>query len=134
MSPEGPEHSAHGSGFAVDLSPPPAHADEQEPPVVEEFRRLALESVANELESPSDEEQSQRVQPQAVEEDAGDKNRAREKDGRNPQRVTNAVHRMPMTGPVLRDPLFATASARHAEDDSTKENDRVIGRSGHRVI
>jgi hypothetical protein len=44
---------------------------------VEEFRRLTLEGVADELEKPSHQEQSQRVQPQAMEEDAGDKNRHR---------------------------------------------------------
>ena len=59
----------------MDLSPPPANADEQETPVVEEFWRLALEGVADELENPSNEEQNQRVQPQPVEEDAGYKKR-----------------------------------------------------------
>jgi len=105
----------------VDLCPPPADADEQETPIVEEFRRLALESVADELENPSCKKQSQRVQPQAVEEDAGYKKRDREQDGRNAQRVTDAVHRMLMTGAVLRDPLLVGASAQHAEDDITKE-------------
>jgi|SRR5580658_125695 hypothetical protein len=112
------------SGFAVNLSPPPAHADEQETPVVEKFRRLAFEGVADELENPSDEEQSQSIRPQAVVEDAGDKNWPREQDGRNAQRVTQPVHRMPMTGAVLRDPLLVSAmivaaSAQHAEDDIT---------------
>jgi hypothetical protein len=45
----------------VDLSPPPPHPDKQETPVVEKFRRLALEGVANELEQPSDEEQGERA-------------------------------------------------------------------------
>ena len=103
----------------MDLSPPPADADEQEPPVVEEFRRLALEGVADELENPSDEEQTQRVKPQAVEEDAGCKKRDREQDGRDTQRVTHAVHRVLMTGTVLRNPLLVGASAQHAEDDIT---------------
>jgi len=103
---------------------------------VEEFRRLALEGVADELENPSDEEQSQRVQPQPVEEDAGDKNWDREQYGRDAQRVTDAVHRMPMTGTILRDPLLVAASAQHAQDDITKEKrladsygsgDRAIG-------
>jgi len=94
---------------------------------VEEFRRLALEGVADELESPSDEEQSQRVQPQAVEEDAGDKKGDREQDGRNAQRVTHAVHRMLMTGAVLRDPLLVGASAWHAEDDITISTGKKLG-------
>jgi hypothetical protein len=42
----------------VDLGPPPADADEQESPVLEEFWRLALEGVADELENPSDDKQS----------------------------------------------------------------------------
>ena len=88
---------------------------------MEKFRRLSLEGVADELENPSDEEQSQRVEPQAVEENARDKKWDREQDGRDAQRVTQAVHRMPMTGAVLRDPLFVAASAQHAQDDITKE-------------
>jgi hypothetical protein len=86
---------------------------------MEEFRRLAFEGVANELEYPSDEEQSQRVSPQTVEEDAGYKKRDREQDRRNAQRVTDAVHRVLMTGTVLRDPLLVGASAQHAEDNIT---------------
>jgi hypothetical protein len=35
--------------------------------------------------------------------------------------VTHAVHRVLMTGAVLRDPLLVGASAQHAEDDITKE-------------
>jgi hypothetical protein len=88
---------------------------------VEEFRRLAFESVPDELENPSEEEQSQRVQPHAVEEDADYKKRDREQDGWDAQRVTYAVHRMLMTGTVLRDPLLVGASAQHAEDVITKE-------------
>ena len=86
---------------------------------MEEFRRLALEGVTDELESPSDEEQSQRIHPQPVEEDAGYKKWDREQDGRNAQRVTQAVHRVQMTGSVLRDPLLVSASAQHAQDDIT---------------
>ena len=86
---------------------------------MEEFRWLALKSMADELENPSDKKQSQRIPPQPVEEDAGNKNRDREQDGRDAQRVTHPVHRMLMTGSVLRDPLLVGASAQHAEDDIT---------------
>ena len=86
---------------------------------MEEFRRLALEGVADELENPSDEEKTQRIQPQLVKEDAGDEKRDRKQDSRNAQRVTHPVHRMLMTGAVLRDPLLVGASAQHAEDDIT---------------
>lgn len=95
----------------MDLSPPPAHADEQKTPVMEKFRRLPLERMANELENPADQKQSQRVQPQAMKEDAGDKDWNRQQNRRDTQRVTNAVHRMPMTGAILRNPLLVAASA-----------------------
>jgi hypothetical protein len=110
-------HEIDRSGFAVDLGPPPADADEQEAPVVEEFGRLAFEGVANELEGPSHQKQSQRVKPQPMKEDAGHKKRHREQNGGYPQRVAHAVHRMLVTGAVLRDPLLVAASAKHAEDD-----------------
>jgi hypothetical protein len=45
------------SGFALDLGPPPAEADEEESPVAEELRGLAFEGVADELEKPSKDEQ-----------------------------------------------------------------------------
>jgi hypothetical protein len=86
---------------------------------VEEFRRLAFERVPDKLKNPSDHEQSKRVQPKPVEEDAGDKNGERKQNGRNAQRVAQPVYRMPMTGAVLRDPLLVSASAQHARDDIT---------------
>jgi hypothetical protein len=46
----------YGSSLAVDFCPPPADADEEETPVTEEFRRLAFEGVADELENPSEHE------------------------------------------------------------------------------
>jgi hypothetical protein len=86
---------------------------------VEEFRRLALKGVADELKNPSDKEQRQPIRPKPMEENAGDKNRARKQNGRNAQRVTHPIYRMLMTGSVLRDPLLVSASAQHAEDDTT---------------
>jgi hypothetical protein len=108
-----------GSGFAVDLCPPPAHADEQETPVVKELRRLSFEGVSDELKNPSDEEQAERIRPKTVEEETGDKKRRREQDGRDAQSVTHPVHRMLMTGRILRDPLLVGASAQHAQDNIT---------------
>ena len=78
---------------------------------MKKFRRLAFEGVPDELENPSDEEQSQRIHPQPVEEDAGDKKWNREQDGRDTQSVTHAVHRMLMAGAVLLNPLPIAASA-----------------------
>jgi len=129
----------------VNLRPPPAHSDEQESPVVEEFRRLAFEGVSDELKEPSDQEQSQAINPQPVHEDAGDKHRQGEKNRGNAEGMADAVHRISMARSVLRDPLLVSASAQHAEDDTTQSkrkngrqiclpavsSDRVIGPPGH---
>lgn len=96
---------------------------------MKEFRRLAFERVPDELNNPSDQEQSERVQPKSVEEDAGDKNGERKQNGRNAQRMTQPVHWMPMTGAILRDPLLVGASAQHARDDITIRT----GASAHRT-
>jgi hypothetical protein len=45
------------SGFALDFGPPPAGADQQETPVGKEFRGLAFEGMADELENPSEDKQ-----------------------------------------------------------------------------
>lgn len=80
----------------MNLGPPPSHADKQKAPVVKKFRRLALEGVADKLKNPSHEKQRRRVEPQAMPEDAGDKEWKRQQDGRNAQRVANPVYRMLM--------------------------------------
>jgi len=68
-----PTQTAHTmSGFAVDFGPPPADADEEEAPVAEKFGGLAFEGVADELEDPSDDEEREGVEPEAMEEEAGD--------------------------------------------------------------
>lgn len=99
------------SGFAVDLCPPPSDAHEEKTPVVKKFGRLAFEGMTDELEGPPDQEQGERIEPQAVVEDTGDKKGRREQDGRNAQRMADAVHRMLMAGGILRDPLLVGASA-----------------------
>lgn len=86
---------------------------------MKELWSLALESVADELKNPSDQKEGERINPQPVNEDAGDKNRQRKQNGRNAERMAKAVRGMPMTGSVLRDPLFVSASAQHARDDIT---------------
>jgi hypothetical protein len=96
---------------------------------LEEFRRLALKGVADELENPSNEEQGDAIKPQAVEKDAGYKDRDRQQDDGNAQSVTDAVYGMLMTGAVLRDPLLVSASAQHAGDDIT-DGDRLISPDG----
>ena len=58
------------SDAAVDLGPPPAHSDEQEAPVAEEFRRFAFEGVANELKDPPEYKEDKSVPPQPVVEES----------------------------------------------------------------
>src|SRR5258706_2007576 len=99
------------SGFDVDRGTPRARADEQETPVVEEFRRLALEGMADELEHPSGDEKTERIGPQAMEEDTAKKEWKREQDGRDAQGMADAVYGMLMAAGVLRDPLLASAVA-----------------------
>ncbi len=98
-------------GFAVDLCPPPTDADEKETPVGKKFRRFAFEGMADELENPSKDKQSQRIRPQAMKEDANEKKQNREHDGRDAERVADTIHGMLMAGGVLRDPLLAGAVA-----------------------
>ena len=119
----------------MDLRPPPAHTHKQKSPVAEEFRALAFESMADELEHPSDQEQNKRVEPQPMEKDAGHKNREREQNGRDAQRVAQPVHRMPMAGAILRDPLLVGASAQHAgmisrEEDADETENVAVATAG----
>jgi hypothetical protein len=103
----------------LDFRPPPADAYEEETPVAEEFRGLAFEGVADELENPSEEKEAESVWPEAVDEDAGEKNCHREHDGWDAQGVAEAVYAVLVAGGVLRDPLLVGAVTQHAEDDTT---------------
>jgi hypothetical protein len=102
-------------GFAIDLGPPPADADQEESPVAEKFGRLAFEGVADKLENPADHEESECVEPEAMEEKAGNEDCDREQDGRDAEGVAEAIDRILVAGRVLRDPLLAGAIAKHAE-------------------
>ena len=64
--------SEDGSGSAAEFGPPPADSDEEETPVAEEFGGLPLEGVADELEYPADDEESDGVGPEAVDKGGGD--------------------------------------------------------------
>jgi hypothetical protein len=96
---------------AADFGPPPADADEEESPIVEEFWFFTLEGVADELEDPSQQKKSEGVGPQAMHKNAGYEDADREENQRDTQRVGGAVHRVLMAGGVLRDPLLAGAVA-----------------------
>jgi len=99
------------SSLALDLGPPPAHADEQESPVAEEFWRLPFEGMPNKLKNPSQHKQAQRIRPQPVHENAAQKNRNGDQDSGNAQRVARPVDGVLMARGVLRNPLLVGASA-----------------------
>jgi hypothetical protein len=98
-------------GFPADLRNPPADANEQKAPVVEKFGRLAFESMADELKNPSGYEKDGAIQPEVVPKKTGHKNRERNQNGGNAQRMANTIDRVLMAGRVLLDPLFAGAIA-----------------------
>ena len=99
------------SGFAVNLGPPPADADEEESPVAEKLRGLAFESVTDELQHPSHDKQGECIRPQTVHKNAAEKNHEREQDGRNAQRVAGPVEGVLMAGGILGNPLLVAAVA-----------------------
>src|SRR5579863_137128 len=103
------------SGLAVNLGPPPAYSDKQEPQIMKEFWLFALEGMADELERPSHEEEGKRIGPEAVDKEAGDQQGERNKNCRYTQGVADAVDGVLMTGRILRDPLFVGAGAQHGE-------------------
>ena len=95
----------------MNLCPPPTDADEKKAPVLKEFRGLAFEGMADELKNPSNDEKSERIGPQAMNEDAGQKKWDGEQNRRYAQRMAEAVHGMLMAGGVLRNPLLVGAVA-----------------------
>ena len=96
-------------GSTLDFGPPPADANKEKAPVVEELRRLAFEGVADELEDPANHEQRKSVEPKAMYEGGGDKDGDRKKNERNAEGVAETIYRMLVAGGVLRDPLLARA-------------------------
>jgi hypothetical protein len=98
-------------GSAANFGPPPADADQEESPVVEEFGRLAFKGVADELEDPSDDEERQGDEPEAMKEEAGDEDGYGDDDEGDAERVAEPIDGMLVAARVLRDPLLAGASA-----------------------
>src|SRR5579863_1779528 len=103
------------SGLAVNLGPPPAYSDKQEPQIMKEFWLFALEGMADELERPSHKKKRQRVGPQAVNKDACDEQCERNQNGGYPEGMADTVYRVLVAGGILRDPLFVGAGAQHGE-------------------
>jgi len=78
---------------------------------VKELGRLAFEGVADELENPSDHKKHGRIEPQVMEEEAGDKDRDGYENGGNAECMAGPVDWVLMAARVLRDPLLAGAVA-----------------------
>ena len=97
-------HSAD-LGLPADFRGPPARAYQQESPVGEKFGRLAFEGVADELEGPSQDEQSEGYDPRPVDEEREGETYEREQDKRDADGVAGAVYGVLMAGGVLRDPV-----------------------------
>src|ERR1700674_3825143 len=116
------------SRLAVNLGPPPAHADKQETPVVKELRLFALERVAYELERPSHKEKQKRIKPQPANEDASEEQGERKENCRYPQGMAYAVYWVLMAAGILRDPLFVGAAAKHGDLMIHGSNRKVVGR------
>ena len=103
--------SLRTSGFAVDLGPPPADADEEETPVLKKFGRFAFEGMADELEDPSQDKETESIGPQAMNKDGAEKNQDGNQNGRDAKSMAGPVYGMLMAGGVLCDPLLVGAVA-----------------------
>ena len=83
---------------------------------MEEFGGFALEGVADELESPSEQEQEGGVGPEAVQEDASYEQGYRDENCRDAEGVAGSVDGVLVAGGVLGDPLFVGAVAHHGRE------------------
>ena len=104
----------------MNLGPPPAHAHEQETPVMKKLRLFALESVTDELQHPPHNEKHKRINPQPVNEDAPERQNKRNENCWNPQGMAQAVYRVLMAVSILCNPLlvrarFVSAAAQHGD-------------------
>src|SRR5690242_12752719 len=114
------------SGAAAHLGRPPAHTDEEKAPVVKKLRFFVFKGVADELENPAEDKQAGSKHPERMEENGRDAERQRSHDQRNANAMAQPVDWMGMAACILRDPLFAGASAKHARiitDVSIPERD-----------
>ena len=79
---------------------------------MEELGRFVFESVAHELEDPSQEEECESVRPEAMkEEDTGQKQSDGKQNERDAKSMAGAVDGMLVAGRILRNPLLAAATA-----------------------
>src|SRR5215472_10175794 len=95
---------------AAHLGPPPAYSHEKKAPVMKELGLLALEGVADELQSPAQDKKAQSVDPERVEKYCGQSQGQRNHDHGDAEAMAGAVHGMRVAVGVLRDPMFGCAS------------------------
>src|SRR6185312_8821990 len=101
-------------GSSAHLGPPPAHTHQQKAPVLKKLRWFVFKSMANELQQPAEYKQSGGKHPERMIENSHDGKRQRDHNQRNAKAMAQPIDRMGMAACVLRDPLFAGASAWHA--------------------
>jgi len=101
-------------GSSAHLGPPPAHAYQQKAPVLKKLRWLVLKSVSDELQKPAKNKQASGNHPERMIEDGNHAKHQRDHNQRNAKAMAEPVDGMRMAARVLRDPLFAGASAWHA--------------------
>ena len=85
--------------------------DKKEAPVVKELRLFVFKSVADELQQPAKDEEAGGKHPERMKENGRHGERQRNHDQRNAKSMADPVDRMRMAACILRDPLFAGASA-----------------------
>src|SRR5690242_1610261 len=76
--------------------------------------------MADKLENPSDDEETESIEPESMKKESSDSQRNRDENRGNSERVAGAISRMLMAAGVLGDPLFGSAVAEHWEDDTTR--------------
>ena len=80
---------------------------------MKELRLFVLKCMADELQNPAKDKQAGGKHPERMDENSSDAERQRNHDERNTNAVAQPVDRMSMAARILRDPLFAAASAKH---------------------
>jgi len=80
---------------------------------MKKFRRLSFERMSHKLKDPPQNKQDSRNHPKAVVEESREGDRYGNKNRGYAVGMAKAVHRMLVTSGILRDPLFAGASAKH---------------------
>ena len=95
------------------LRRPPSRPHQQEPPILNELRRLAFNRMPDKLQRPSKTEQPQPHPQQSVPHNPRHQHRQRHHNDRYPKRMCQPVQRMLMALRILRNPAIPTPSTKH---------------------